>query len=90
VANVERQIVLAVEDDRRVRESMKSLIESAGNVPVMFSSGEEFLRSGSLAAAACVIRCSVASGWNVRSCRGSLYRAAIALRHDRKPSTRPP
>jgi hypothetical protein len=89
VANVERQIVLAVEDDRRVRESVESLIESAGNVPVMFSSGEEFPRSGSLAAAACVIRCS-ASGWNARSYRGSLYRAAIALRHDRKPSTRPP
>jgi FixJ family two-component response regulator len=55
MANVERQIVVAVEDDRRVRESMESLIESAGYAPVMFSSGEEFLRSGSLAAATCVI-----------------------------------
>jgi FixJ family two-component response regulator len=55
MANVERQIVAAVEDDRRVRDSMESLIESAGYAPVMFSSGEEFLRSGSLAAATCVI-----------------------------------
>jgi FixJ family two-component response regulator len=55
MANVERQIVVAVEDDRRVRESMESLIESAGYAPVMFSSGEDFLRSGSLAAATCVI-----------------------------------
>ena len=55
MANVERQIVVAVEDDRRVRESVESLIESAGYAPVMFSSGEEFLRSGSLAAATCVI-----------------------------------
>jgi FixJ family two-component response regulator len=55
MANVERQIVIAVDDDRRVRESIESLIESAGYAPVMFSSGEEFLRSGSLAAATCVI-----------------------------------
>jgi FixJ family two-component response regulator len=55
MANVERQIVVAVDDDRRVRESMESLIESAGYTSVMFSSGEEFLRSGSLAAASCVI-----------------------------------
>lgn len=55
MTNVERQIVVAVEDDRRVRESVESLIESAGYVPVTFSSGEEFLRSGSLAAATCVI-----------------------------------
>ncbi len=55
MVNVERQMVVAVDDDRRVRESMESLIESAGYAPVMFSSGEEFLRSGSLAAATCVI-----------------------------------
>ena len=55
MASVDRQIVVAVEDDRRVRESMESLMESAGYAPVMFSSGEEFLRSGSLAAATCVI-----------------------------------
>ena len=34
---------------------MESLIESAGYAPVTFSSGEEFLRSGPLATAACVI-----------------------------------
>ncbi len=55
MASIEKQIVVAVEDDPRVRESMESLMESAGYAPVMFSSGEEFLRSGSLAAAACVI-----------------------------------
>jgi FixJ family two-component response regulator len=55
VGNDERQIVVAVDDDRRVRESMESLIESAGYAPVTFSSGEEFLRSGSLTTAACVI-----------------------------------
>ncbi len=48
-------IIAAVDDDFRVRESMESLLESAGYAPVLFSSAEEFLRSGALAAATCVI-----------------------------------
>ena len=55
MANVEKHIVAAVDDDRRVRESIESLMESAGYAPVMFSSAEEFLRSESLAEASCVI-----------------------------------
>lgn len=48
-------IVAAVDDDFRVRESIASLLESAGYEPVVFSSAEEFLGSGTLAAATCVI-----------------------------------
>ena len=48
-------IVAAVDDDFRVRESIESLLESAGYSPVLFSSAEEFLESGTLAAATCVI-----------------------------------
>jgi FixJ family two-component response regulator len=48
-------IVVAVDDDFRVRESLESLVESAGYEPVVFSSAEEFLRSGTLTAATCVI-----------------------------------
>jgi FixJ family two-component response regulator len=48
-------IVAAVDDDFRIRESITSLLESAGYQPVMFSSAEEFLGSGTLAAATCVI-----------------------------------
>jgi len=48
-------VVAAVDDDFRVRESIESLLESAGYAPVVFSSAEEFLRSGTLAAATCVI-----------------------------------
>jgi FixJ family two-component response regulator len=48
-------VVAAVDDDFRVRESLKSLLESAGYAPVVFSSAEEFLESGTLAAAICVI-----------------------------------
>jgi len=48
-------IVAAVDDDFRIRESMASLLESAGYAPVVFSSAEAFLESGTLAAATCVI-----------------------------------
>lgn len=48
-------IVAAVDDDFRCRESLKSLLESAGYWPLMFSSAEEFLQSGTLATATCVI-----------------------------------
>ena len=55
MANDVIPIVAAVDDDFRVRESIKSLLESAGYAPLVFSSAEEFLQSGALAAATCVI-----------------------------------
>jgi len=55
MVNVAIHIVVAVDDDFRVRESLESLIESAGYAPVVFSSAEEFLQSGTLTAATCVI-----------------------------------
>jgi len=55
MANEFIPIVAAVDDDFRVRESIESLLESAGFEPKLFSSGEEFLASGTLAAAICVI-----------------------------------
>ena len=51
----ETQIVVGVDDDFRVRESIESLMESAGYAPLLFSSAEEFLQSGALAAAICLI-----------------------------------
>jgi len=48
-------VVVAVDDDFRVRESLESLVESAGYKSVVFSSAEEFLLSGTLTAATCVI-----------------------------------
>lgn len=55
MANEVIPVVAAVDDDFRVRESVESLLESAGYAPVVFSSAEEFLDSGTLAAATCVI-----------------------------------
>jgi FixJ family two-component response regulator len=48
-------IVAAVDDDFRVRESIHSLLESAGYAPIVFSSAEAFLQSGTLPKATCVI-----------------------------------
>ena len=55
MANEVMPVVAAVDDDFRCRESIASLLESAGYTPVVFSSAEEFLGSEALAAAACVI-----------------------------------
>jgi FixJ family two-component response regulator len=55
VINVSIQFVVAVDDDFRVRESIESLVKSAGYEPAVFSSAEEFLQSQTLAAATCVI-----------------------------------
>src|SRR6204780_1710831 len=48
-------VVVGVDDDFRVRESIESLVESAGFAPLVFSSAEEFLQSGKLANATCLI-----------------------------------
>ena len=48
-------IVAAVDDDRRVRESVRSVLESAGYETVTFESAEAFLWSGVLPKVACVI-----------------------------------
>ena len=49
------QIVATVDDDHRIRESLRSMLESAGYRAVTFESAEEFLRSGSLPSVTCVI-----------------------------------
>jgi FixJ family two-component response regulator len=54
VARVKTHIVL-VDDDRRVQESIVSMVESAGHTTIAFSTGDEFLHSGTLAETACLI-----------------------------------
>ena len=55
MAGLEKHIVAAVDDDFRVRESIASLVESAGYTPLVYSSAEEFLQSGTLASTGCMI-----------------------------------
>jgi len=55
MAGFAKHVVVAVDDDFRVRESIESLVESAGYAPLIFSSAEEFLQSGTLVGAMCLI-----------------------------------
>jgi FixJ family two-component response regulator len=48
-------VIAIVDDDRRVRESVQSVLESAGYDSLGFDSAEAFLESGSLSSVACVI-----------------------------------
>ena len=50
-----KHLVAAVDDDRRVRQSIQSVLESAGYDVASFGSAEEFLESDALARAMCVI-----------------------------------
>jgi FixJ family two-component response regulator len=50
-----KHLVVGVDDDFRVRESIESLVESAGYAPRMFACAEEFLQSGTLSGAICLI-----------------------------------
>jgi FixJ family two-component response regulator len=50
-----QHVVAVVDDDRRVRESLRSVLESAGYEALLFGSAEEYLESGALSRAACVI-----------------------------------
>jgi len=49
------RIIVTVDDDRRVRDSMQAVMESAGHTSLVFASAEEFLQSGTLARATCLI-----------------------------------
>jgi FixJ family two-component response regulator len=48
-------VIATVDDDRRVRESVRSVLESAGYEAVTFESAETFLFSGALSHVSCVI-----------------------------------
>jgi FixJ family two-component response regulator len=48
-------VVVGVDDDFRLRESLQRLVESAGYTVFLYSSAEEFLESEEVAAAHCLI-----------------------------------
>jgi FixJ family two-component response regulator len=55
MANPTIHVVVGVDDDIRIRESIESLVESAGFASLLFPSAEEFLKSGKLAEVSCLI-----------------------------------
>jgi FixJ family two-component response regulator len=52
---VKARLIAVVDDDFRVLESLESLLESTGYTPVVFDSGEAFLRSTAVSVASCLI-----------------------------------
>jgi FixJ family two-component response regulator len=50
-----KPVVVAVDDDDRVRASIQSVLESAGYEAVVFASAEAFLESGVLRQATCLL-----------------------------------
>jgi FixJ family two-component response regulator len=89
MADLSKSIVAVVDDDPRVRESLESLIASAGLTARVFSSAEDFLSGGHLAAAGCLITDVRMPGMNgvtlqrhVRSVRPDLPVIFITAHHD--------
>ena len=52
---MKKSVVVGVDDDIRIRESIARLAKSAGYTVVMFPSAEALLASGTLAGAGCLI-----------------------------------
>jgi FixJ family two-component response regulator len=50
-----KHLIVGVDDDIRIRESLMSLVESEGYGSFMFASAEDFLSSGYLDRADCVV-----------------------------------
>jgi FixJ family two-component response regulator len=55
MADQARQTVAVVDDDSRIRESIESLLDSAGYNASLFRSAEEFLQSAEAAETTCLI-----------------------------------
>lgn len=58
------RMIVGVDDDIRIRESLQSLLESAGFAYLVFPSAEELIESGQLAEASCLITDIRMSGMN--------------------------
>jgi two-component system, LuxR family, response regulator FixJ len=68
--------VVVVDDDPRIRQSLESLLISAGFDVRLFGSGAEVLQSGALAAAECLItdiRMPGIDGWELHRRTQSAY-----------------
>jgi FixJ family two-component response regulator len=52
---VKDRLIVVVDDDFRVLESLESLLESTGYAAAVFDSGEAFLQSNAVAAASCLV-----------------------------------
>jgi FixJ family two-component response regulator len=80
MADAKKHVVVGVDDDFRVRESIESLLESAGYATRVFASAEEFLQSGTLSAATCLV-----TDVRMREMDGIELQRRIRLEHPKLP-----
>jgi len=80
MADAKKHVLVGVDDDFRVRESIESLLESAGYATRVFASAEDFLHSGTLAAATCLI-----TDVRMREMDGIELQRRIRLEHPKLP-----
>lgn len=81
--------MIVIDDDIAVRESLEAVLKSARHNPRVFSSAEEFLESGTLEKAGCVITDVCMDGMNgldlqrrIRMDRPALPVIFITAHHD--------
>lgn len=77
---IERPLISIVDDDESVRESLPDLIREFGFSALAFSSGEEFLKSGSVDQTRCLILDVFMPGMT-----GPDLQRELKLRHQRIP-----
>jgi FixJ family two-component response regulator len=76
VDNLIERLVLVVDDDSRIRESLRDLLGSAGFDALCFSSAEALFDSGALARSGCLItdvRMPEIDGWELQKFVVSVY-----------------
>jgi FixJ family two-component response regulator len=74
--NLIERLVLVVDDDSRVRESLRDLLGSAGLDPLCFSSAAALFDSGALARCRCLItdvRMPAIDGWELQKFVAAAY-----------------
>ena len=70
------RLVLVVDDDSRVRDSLRDLLVSAGVDALCFGSAEALVRSGALARSSCLItdvRMPEIDGWELQKLVAATY-----------------
>ena len=77
---VKEPVVVGVDDDSRIRESIARLATSAGYTPIMFPSAEALLASGALEGAGCLI-----SDVRMRGIDGLELQRRMRVEHPRLP-----
>jgi FixJ family two-component response regulator len=98
---IAKPVIAVVDDDSRIRESLTSLIESAGFTVWVFSLANDLLKGDSLARTSCLITdfrmpgmdglgCSATFSSSARNCLSSSSQLITMMRSNDVPSHKAP